>query len=514
MRNSQKIVSLFFIAAIAVVFVLQFGPASSGFNRPVDASQTVAATVNGREIPLHDFNRALSNQVEMFRAQGMSLTDQQLRQFGIPQRLLDQMVSGELLAQAAEQRGIQASDAEILDLLHKNDLFKRDGTFHFETYRRNVLTYFQKPPTAYELDLRRQLAAQKLLEMVTQSANVSEEEVKARFFREGNKAQVTFVRFDPSHFAQQVKAIPDAEVASFAKERQKEISDSYAANAFLYRRPEQVRARHVLIKSEKEDPPEQREAARKKAQEIRAKVEGGLDFAQAAKEFSEDEGSKNQGGDLGLNERANWVKPFADAAFALEPGKVSEVVESEFGFHLIKVDEKVAATERSLEDASQEIARQLLTREKARQLAQAAAQKALAAAQKGKKLADLHPEAKPRPGEPPVDRPTAVSTGSFVAEGDTVPQLGPAPDLSREIFAAQGPLLLPRVYEQSEGFVVAEVTERKRPSEEDFTAQRDSLREDARRAKEFELRDSFIRALKKSAQVKTNPDIGAVSTES
>ncbi len=303
-----------------------------------------------------------------------------------------------------------------------------------------------------------------------------------------------------------MKAPTDAEVSAWAKAHGKEIADYYEANAFLYKQPEEVHARHILVKIDRNATPEQKNVAKQKAEELRKQVtEGGKDFAEVAKASSEDVGSKSSGGDLGFNRRENWVPEFANAAFALKAGEVSPVVESPFGFHVIKVEERKAATEKSVSDVTPEIAKVLLTQEKAKALAQAEADKALAAMKSGKKLADLFPAAKaPEKGAPPADdanKPHAIQTGAFVSNGDAIPLVGASAALAQAIFSAEGPKALDQVYPLSDGsLAVAEVTDRDRPSDEKFAQQKEKLRDEALRAKQYELERSFVDALRKTAQ--------------
>ncbi|HME89880.1 MAG TPA: SurA N-terminal domain-containing protein [Myxococcaceae bacterium] len=521
--HPKRLVSLLFIIAIAVVFTLQFGPGSRGCDAPLRSTPAAsAAVVNGKEISLIDFNRAYVQQLQMFRAQGNAIPAALARQLGLPQQVLDQLVMMELLAQAAEKEGIAASDAELREVLQRNPDFQKDGRFDLKRYQDVVSNYYGKRDTEYEADLRRRLAAGKLLELVEAGAVVSEDEVKAKYFRDGNKANATLVRFLPTMFADKVPAAKPDELARFEKEHAKDIADYYEANRFLYRQPERVRARHILIKVEKDAPEAEKDDARQKIERIRQEIEAGKDFAQAAKEYSEDPGSKDSGGDLGFNERSSWVPEFANAAFALKPGEMSKPVESQFGFHLIKMEERKPPESKELEQVKGEIARQLLNKDKAKQLARAAADKALSAALKsGKKLAQLYPTDKDKEGKPAKGRfetetkPTAVETGLFSFNGDNVPQLGAQPQLAREIFEAGQPQLLDKVYSAGEGFALAEVTERKRPSESEFASQKDALRNDALKAQQLELRESFLKALKKRANIKTNDQaLGAVANAS
>jgi peptidyl-prolyl cis-trans isomerase D len=511
----KRLISYFFILAIGLVFILQFGPGSRGCEQPLTAQKTAAAAVvNGKEIPLRDFVAAYSNQLQYFRIQGSNIPSSLARQIGIPQQVLDQLVTAELLAQAADKRGIVPSDAELQEALTKNPDFQKDGAFSLERYGLVLREYYRKSTAEYEAEARRRLAAQKLLELVTNGAVVSEEEVRTKYFREGNKANITFVRFLPTMYAGAVPAPKPQEVASFQKEHAKEIADYYQANRFLYRQPERVRARHILIKVEKDAPEEQKAQARQRIEQIRKEISGGKDFAEAAKEYSEDPGTQSSGGDLGFNERSSWVPEFANAAFSLQPGQISQPVETQFGIHLIKVEEKKPAEEKELKDVEPEIARQLYTKDKAKQLARSAAEKALATAQKsGKTLAQLYPPDKDKDGKTPRSRfeteskPTSAETGPFSISGDTVGQLGSAPELAGDIAASDAAKMLGKVYSVGEGFALAQVTERTRPSDAQYAEQKDKLTADAIQAKRAELRESYFKALKKGAQIRQNEDL-------
>jgi peptidyl-prolyl cis-trans isomerase C len=131
-----------------------------------------------------------------------------------------------------------------------------------------------------------------------------------------------------------------------------EVKAYFEANPTAFRRDERVRARHLLIGVAPGATPEQKEVARKRCQELLARIKGGADFAELARQFSQDPGSAKNGGDLGEFGRNMMVKPFEDAAFALKAGELSGVVESEFGFHVLKVEARLPASEQSLAEAT------------------------------------------------------------------------------------------------------------------------------------------------------------------
>ncbi len=124
---------------------------------------------------------------------------------------------------------------------------------------------------------------------------------------------------------------------------EEDILQYYKAHQDEFRTPETVSARHILIRVNQSASEEDKKEARKKAEDILKRIKAGEDFATLASEFSDDPGSKTKGGDLGYFQRGRMVKPFGDAAFALTPGSVSDIVETQFGFHIIKVEDKKEA---------------------------------------------------------------------------------------------------------------------------------------------------------------------------
>ncbi|MGE5238955.1 MAG: peptidylprolyl isomerase [Chloroflexota bacterium] len=121
---------------------------------------------------------------------------------------------------------------------------------------------------------------------------------------------------------------------------EEEMSSYYKAHQEEFTAPEQVKASHILIRVDATTSEDTRNKAKEKASEILARIKKGEDFGTLASEFSEDPGSKAKGGDLGFFSRGMMVKPFEDAAFSLKPGEVSDMVETQFGYHIIKVSER------------------------------------------------------------------------------------------------------------------------------------------------------------------------------
>jgi peptidyl-prolyl cis-trans isomerase D len=499
----RRLFSFLFVLAIAVVFVLQFGPGSRGCDAPLTPSvSTSAALVNGKEIPLREFQRAYALRLQAYRSQG-DLPEAFIQR--IAAGTLDELVSFELLSQAAEAAGVGISDDELLEILHKNKEFQKDGAFDFERYEQVLRDYYTKSSADFEAELRRRLAAVRLLEMVESTAQVSDDEVHARFLKDGDTVALTLVRFLPSMFADELKALTPAEVAGFEKAEAGRVQAYYTENPASYRSGEKVHARHLLVQVAKNASATEVADAKARVAAYRQQIVGGKSFAEVARASSDDASTKADGGDLGWSERGAFVPEFSQAAFNLKVGELSEPVKTPFGWHLILVEEKQPAVAKPLAEVSADIAALLLKRDRSRALAEAQAKRTLAAVLAGKSLSELHPAKKEGEGSfEQAKKPQAVDTGSFSVSRNFIPQLGPAPELLSAATAAEAAGPLPAVYPAGEGFVVAQVTARERATPSTFAAKKEAVRADALRAKQNELRTSYLEALKKTAKIINN----------
>ncbi len=156
------------------------------------------------------------------------------------------------------------------------------------------------------------------------------------------------------------KELLSREVVDKIQVSEDDMKQYYKANREQFKKPEEVRARHILIKVKKDASPEEKKAARKKAEEILEKIKKGEDFASLAEKYSDDPGSAKKGGDLGYFPRGRMVKPFEDAAFSLKAGEVSDIVETKFGYHIIKVEEKKPAGYQPFEAVKDRIRKELI----------------------------------------------------------------------------------------------------------------------------------------------------------
>jgi len=168
---------------------------------------------------------------------------------------------------------------------------------------------------------------------------------------------------------------------------EEELKKYYDSNKDEFKTPEMVRVRHILVKVDESAPEKDKKAAKKKAENILKKIKLGEDFAKLAGEVSDDPGSKQKGGELGFFSRDRMVKPFEDAAFTLKPGEVSGLVKTQYGYHIIKAEEKKAAGIQPFDDVKERI-RQKLLQDQTKSKVLAFIEKAMKDAK-----AEIHPEA-------------------------------------------------------------------------------------------------------------------------
>lgn len=505
--TTRKYGSLAFIGALAVLFALQWGPGSQGCDARIQDAEA-AATVNGKPIPIKDFAKAYSQQADNFRRQGVPAD--LLKQFGIHKQVVDQLVNTELLAQAAEARGLRTSNEDLKKSLRDVPFFLKDGKWDAEAYKNYVRNFEGTTEVLFEDKLRRQLAAQKLLDLVENSVAVSDEEVKAKYMKEGDVANVTFVRFSPSMYTDKVGVPKPADVDAWAAKNDAAIAAHYEQNKFSYFLPEKVKARQILLRVAPDADAAKKAEVKARAEAVRKQlVDEKKNFAELAKATSEDVATREKGGDLGYVERLALPAAFADLLFALQPGEVTTPVETPAGWFIGTVEEKKAPEQRPLDSVKKEIASQLYVKAKATELAQADAQKALTDAQAGKKLAELFPAEKKEDGSNPFafgvsTKPEAKQTGEFNSATEAMPQLGNEAAIKKLIFTAKSPGVIPQVLQSSDGLIVAVIDERKEPNDADFETQKTQLRLEAIKGKQFETREAFLKSLKQSGTVVTN----------
>lgn len=391
-RNNKKVVQVF-LALITLPFAF-FGVES--YMRSGGAGDDVAK-VGDIKITQQQFQQALREQQERMRGQLGGQFDAKL--FDTPEArkaILDDLVDQRLLLQEASKKHIFASDEAVRRMIAGIDAFKVDGKFSSERYTQ-MLAAQGMNPQGFEAQLRQDITLQQLASSVAQSGIVSKTASERLIALQSEKRDIQEFRFALDSYLDKAKPSEEA-VRKFYDENGKqfatpeqakveylvlsaetisaqlavsdaEIKSWYDSHKDKFAQGEERRASHILISAEKIG----KEKAKAKAEELLKEIrKTPAAFADLAKQNSDDPGSAAKGGDLGFFGHGMMVKPFEEAAFALKDGEVSNVVESDFGFHIIKLTGIHAAKEKPLAEVRAQIEAELKAASATRKFAEAA----------------------------------------------------------------------------------------------------------------------------------------------
>jgi peptidyl-prolyl cis-trans isomerase C len=265
-----------------------------------------AAVVNGVAISKDDFEREMDFYIKRANQRGQQIPEAQMGM--MKSQVLDSLIDRELLFQETKKKGIKVDPKDVADEFQKiKQRYAKSGEFE------QLLSKMGLTESDVQNQIERGMAIQQLID----------KEVRAKI------------------------TIEDKDVKSY-----------YDANPQLFEQPEQVKASHILIKVDADAPQEKKDEARKEIESIQEKAKNGEDFATLAKTYSEGPSGPN-GGDLGYFRRGQMVKPFEDAAFNLKPNETSDIVETRFGYHLIKVVDKKPAQKMAYDEVKERLSEHL-----------------------------------------------------------------------------------------------------------------------------------------------------------
>ena len=463
------------LGLVCLAFVIFYIPDFlRGTGANAAATDTVAA-VDGHQIRADEFRRLYQSQMQAYQsAYGGNISEQLLKQLGVDQQILQQMVDERAALVEAERVKVRVSDEEVRARILAIPAFLENGAFIGEQRYRQVLG-IQNPPlstTDFEEGIRRSLVVEKLRASVTEWMAIPDRDVEAEYRRRNDKVKLALVTFPTESFKADVTA-SDADVAGHFEAHkesfripekrkikyllvdvealrakvvvtQAEIERAYNDNITQYQTPEQIRASHILLKTEGKDDA----AVKGRAEALLKQAREGADFADLARNNSEDEGTAKQGGDLDFFGRGRMVPAFDTAAFALKADEIGDLVKTEYGYHIIKLVDKKEGTTRSLADVRQQLTDQIGF-ERAQTQAADLAQSLQAQISKP---ADLETAA--------AARGMKVEESGFFARDEPILSLGASPEVAARAFdLAQGAVAGP--IGTSRGFVFETVVDRK-----------------------------------------------------
>jgi peptidyl-prolyl cis-trans isomerase D len=432
---------LVLVAASMLVYLIPGGPGG-----PNVSGQNVLAAVGDQQVTVNDVQRAVQN-----ITRGQSNLPKGVLAMYVP-TIVNQLIEAKAMSYKAREMGFTVSDQELADSIESEFAPQLGGKFDMQIYQA-VLSEQGLTPKQFENAQREQMLGARLESTELQSIVVTDAEAKAEYQRKNLKIGLQYIDFSSKDFASKVDKNPAALKAYFDKNRalfripekrsvnlivgntaefiqSAQVSDAqlhqmYEDSLDSYRTPERVKVRHILIKTQgkpKEDVPK----LKQKAADILNQLHHGGDFAELAKKDSEDPGSAAKGGELGWIVRGQTVPNFEKSAFSLKPGETSSLIETEYGYHIIQVEDKQAAHTQTFD----EVKPQLLLD----------AKKQVAADNLKKAVDEAHAEILKNPSQADAIAKKLglqVFTVPALTRDSSLPDVNKAPELSNAIFTAQ-----------------------------------------------------------------------------
>lgn len=351
----KKIVASVLFGAIVMVFIF-YGFATQ------NASEGHVAIVNHHIVTVMDLKREQRRVEQMYqRIFGNSMDFSSQRQ-NLIQEAVQSLINTELVSQAAEKEGLSATDQEVVNFIVKDyTIFQTNGVF-----QRNMYYQFLEnngfSPADFESLIRKDIENQRSRQAFEWGSTPNQLEIEKQKKLKETSVTLSYMVLDPKLMETQIKPTP-SEIAKALQDSafQKRVEDEFKARRNQFDQADQVRAQHILIKTIPGDLNSEKSAL-SKIQSLKAQIPKS-DFGTLAEKNSEDPGSKANKGDLGFFGKGQMVPEFEKAAFAMKIGEVSDVIKTQFGYHLLKLTDKKEAKMAVLDNHKNELAQILLARD-------------------------------------------------------------------------------------------------------------------------------------------------------
>jgi peptidyl-prolyl cis-trans isomerase D len=460
---TKKIILSGILLVICAAMVITFIPGGLTSELTGQPGKGVVAKVDGSEIS-SDEVRQTARQMAQQDAQRYGEMAQKLMPFLIQQetiRAVDQMIDRQALLSAARRMGLRVSPEEVKDELQHGRYaatFFPGGNFIGQVEYEEMLQRANLTAPKFEQSVGDDILLTKLQALISGSASASENEIHSQFMKDNSKVKFEYAvlkqddlrkglhptdeelkAFYETHKGSYANSVPEKRKVKYAivetgnaaadvQVTSDDLRTYYDQHRDQYRKPEQVKVSHILIKTPLPGPDGKVDEkgvaeARHRAEDLLQQLKSGAKLEDLAKKYSEDTGSAKQGGSLGWIGKGQTVPEFEKTAFSLSKGQMSDLVKSSYGFHIIRVDDKQEAHVRTLDEVKPEI-EPVIKHQKGQQIAQKKAD----ALMKQARTQGLDAAAATL-GVP-------VITSDFFSRKDNLPGLGPANQFMDAVFAS------------------------------------------------------------------------------
>jgi len=476
------------VACFAIVIVFIFW---GGYSYTEKKANRVAV-VNGSYIGLREYQSMYSNLVEQMRRQfGRQFSSELVETLNLKGQALDRLINRRLILAEAGMLKFDVSREELQNAIVSYPAFQTTGRFDPLRYQQ-ILRSNKLTPQDFEANQREDLLINKVEQFITRGAKVLESEMLSFFHHTRDRVNLAYVQIDPQDFKNQVNVDEEAVRDYFDKHREnyrladkrnilyvrfvprdylaevevtdQEIEEFYQLHQDDYREPKKVHARHILFRISEKAKTAEIQQILDRAKKVLDLARKGDNFAELARKYSEDS-TASKGGDLGYFKSGDMVKPFADSAFSLKKGELSDLVRTRFGIHIIKVED---ITEVSVQPLAQvkETVRQSLKEERGREIA---LQRAESFTDLSRALDDLQKAA--------VEEGLEVKESGLFAAEEPIPQLGRQPEINEIIFSLRLKEVSP-VLGVGDDQVVVQLVEIQDSRLEEFAEAQEKVQED------------------------------------
>ncbi|UCB48928.1 MAG: SurA N-terminal domain-containing protein [Deltaproteobacteria bacterium] len=379
-RHAKSWLIKFLIGMIAVVFIFYFGYSFTS------RGGVKIGYVNGEPISGTEYQKTYRRLLEALQRDYKNAWSENLIEvFDLKNRALENLINQKLVSQEAKRIGLDITEQEIQKEILAYPAFQYRGRFDESRYRA-LLSQNRMKPEDFEASIAQDLLQRKLRQFLMTFSPVTEQEVLDQYTFSNQKMKISFVQFQPKTYEKSVTYDQKSMEAYFEEHKEeyrvpekikisyitmdpemfksgvsitdKQIKDYYEENKEMFRQEKEVSARHILLKVDRNASEEEERKVREKAKMVLEKARKGEDFPKLAKKYSEGP-TAQKGGDLGYFSEGRMVKPFEEAAFKMKKGEISELVRTQFGYHIIKVEDVKEERARTLDEVREEIKKTL-----------------------------------------------------------------------------------------------------------------------------------------------------------
>jgi peptidyl-prolyl cis-trans isomerase D len=475
-----------FLFAIVIVFIFWGGYSYT------EKKASRVAVVNGSYIGLREYQSMYNNLLEQMRRQfGKQFSSELVEALNLKGQALDRLINRRLILTEAGMLKFDVSREELQNAIVSYPAFQTNGRFDPLRYQQ-ALRYARLTPQEFEVSQREDLLINKVEQLVTRGTKVLESEMLSFFHHTRDRVNLAYVQIDPQDFKNQVKVDEEAVRDYFDKHREnyrladkrnilyvrfvprdylaevkvtdQEIEEFYQLHQDDYREPKKVRARHILFRLAEKAKTAEIQEILDRAKKVLALARKGDNFAELARKYSEDS-TAAKGGDLGYFKSGDMVKPFADSAFSLKKGEISDLVRTRYGIHIIKVED---IKEESVQPLAQ-VKGVVLKSLKEERSGEIALQRAESFIDRSRALDDLQKAA--------VEEGLEVKESGLFAAEEPIPQLGRHPEINEIMFSLRLKEVSP-VFRVGDDQVVAQLLEIQDSRLEEFAEAQEKVQKD------------------------------------